>query len=148
MELDIEMNEERKNKTAFDFDGVFIPDCDKIPTVGDTLEFYELTMYMKPIFEPVGEWYLLTARLAEHEEMTKSWMLKHFKNQPKEIYHSRTNDEAPEAYKLRMVKEKDIDVFVESDPMVVRHIQRELPDMAVVHFADFCQIYLNYNAGT
>jgi hypothetical protein len=148
MELDTEMNEERKNKTAFDFDGVFVPDCEKIPTVGDTLEFFELTMYMKPIFEPVGEWYLLTARLAEHEEITKSWLLKHFKNQPKEIYHSRTSDEEPEAYKARMIKEHDIDVFVESDPRTVRHIQREYPDMAVVHFADFCQMYLNYNAGT
>jgi hypothetical protein len=103
---------------------------------------------MKPMFEPVGEWYLLTARLAEHEEITKSWLFKHFTNQPKEIYHSRLSDEAPEVYKARMIKEKDIDVFIESDPKVVSHVQKEHPDMAVVHFADFCQIYLNYNAGT
>ena len=147
MELDTEMSEEKRNVTAFDFDGVFIPDCDKIPSLGGEDDFYDLTMHMKPMFEPVGEWVLLTARLAKHEEMTKSWLFKHFKNQPKQIFHNRTEDETPIDYKTRILKENEIDVFIESDPVICRHLEKECEGKIIVNFAEFCQMYLNYNAG-
>jgi hypothetical protein len=147
MELDTEMSEEKRNVTAFDFDGVFIPDCDIIASLGGEEDFYDLTMHMKPMFEPVGEWILLTARLVKHEEKTKSWLFKHFKNQPKQIFHSRTEDETPVDYKTRILKENDIDVFIESDPVICRHLEKECEGKIIVNFAEFCQMYLNYNAG-
>jgi hypothetical protein len=141
------MTEEKRNITAFDFDGIFVPDCEEIPDLGDHEKFLELTMYMKPLFEPVGEWILLTARLGKHIDITKSWLLKHFTNQPKEIFHSRTEDESPIDYKTRILKDNDIDVFVESDPVICRHLEKECEGKIIVNFAEFCQMYLNYNAG-
>jgi hypothetical protein len=141
------MTEEKRNVTAFDFDGIFVPDCEEIPDLGDHEKFLELTMHMKPLFEPVGEWILLTARLGKHIEITKSWLLKHFTNQPKEIFHSRTEDESPIDYKTRILKENEIDVFIESDPVICRHLEKECEGKIIVNFAEFCQMYLNYNAG-
>ena len=83
----------------------------------------------------------------KHEEITKSWLLKHFTNQPKQIYHSRTEDESPIDYKTRIMKESDIDVFIESDPVICRHLEKECEGKIIVNFAEFCQMYLNYNAG-
>jgi hypothetical protein len=142
------MTEEKRNVTAFDFDGIFVPDCDEIPELGDHEKFLELTMYMKPLFEPVGEWILLTARLGKNIEITKSWLLKHFTNQPKQIFHGRTEDESPIDYKTRILKENDIDVFIESDPVICRHLEKECEGKIIVNFAEFCQMYLNYNAGS
>jgi len=141
------MSEEKRNVTAFDFDGVFIPDCQEIPDLGDHEKFLDLTMYMKPMFEPVGEWILLTARLEKHIEITKSWLLKHFTNQPTQIFHGRTEDESPIDYKTRIMKENEINVFIESDPVICRHLEKECEGKIIVNFAEFCQMYLNYNAG-
>jgi hypothetical protein len=141
------MSEEKRNVTAFDFDGVFIPDCEEIPDLGDHEKFLELTMYMKPMFQPVGEWILLTARLGRNREITERWLNKHFTNQPKQIFHDRTEDETPIDYKTRIMKEGDIDVFIESDPVICRHLEKECEGKIIVNFAEFCQMYLNYNAG-
>jgi hypothetical protein len=138
------------NLTAFDLDGVFIPDCDQIPDLGDHEAYLNLTMYMQPVFKPVGEWILLTGRPAEYEHITKSWLLKYFANQPKMILHQRdSTKETNEDYKLRMIKEHDIDVYIESDRQIVEHLNKNLDvdQKIIVHFSEFCQLYLNYNAG-
>lgn len=139
------------NLTAFDLDGVFIPDCDQIPDLGDHEAYLNLTMYMQPVFRPVGEWILLTGRPAQFEHVTKSWLLKYFSNQPKMILHSRDDEkETNEEFKLRMIKEHDIDVYIESDIKIVNHLKGHL-DMdkkTIVHFSEFCELYLNYNAGS
>ena len=144
------MSEDRKNVTAFDLDGVFIPDCDQIPDLGDHQAYLNLTMYMQPVFRPVGEWILLTGRPAEYESITKSWLLKYFINQPKLILHGRNPEEEDnEEYKLRMIKEHNIDVYIESDKKIVDHLNKNLDKDAkiIVHFSEFCELYLNYNAG-
>jgi hypothetical protein len=138
------------NLTAFDLDGVFIPDCDQIPDLGDHEAYLNLTMYMQPVFKPVGEWILLTGRPAEFESVTKSWLLKYFSNQPTMILHQRDPDkENNEEYKLRMIKEHDIDVYIESDIKIVNHLKGNLDTdkKTIVHFSEFCELYLNYNAG-
>lgn len=143
------MNKE-SNITAFDLDGVFIPDCDQIPDLGDHEAYLNLTMYMQPVFKPVGEWILLTGRPLEFEHITKSWLLKYFANQPKLILHQRDpSKETNEEYKLRMIKEHDIAVYIESDPTIMEYLKKNLDidQKVLVHFSDFCQLYLNYNAG-
>jgi hypothetical protein len=138
------------NLTAFDLDGVFIPDCDHIPDLGEHREYLELTMYMQPVFKPVGEWILLTGRPAEYEHITKSWLLKYFSNQPAMVLHSRNStEEDNEQYKLRMIKEHDIDVYIESDKKIVDFLKAnlDLDKKTIVHFSEFCELYLNYNAG-
>ncbi|NBP59284.1 hypothetical protein EBU71_22560 [bacterium] len=130
---------EHKNVTAFDLDGVFIPDCDQIPDLGDHKAFLELTQYMKPVFKPVGEWILLTGRPAEYEMLTKSWLLKYFTNQPKLILHGRDpENESNTDYKLRMIKENRIDVFIESDREIVDALIKKLGEgKIIVHFETF-----------
>jgi len=138
------------NLTAFDLDGVFIPDCDQIPDLGDHQAYLNLTQYMQPVFKPVGEWILLTGRLAEYEHITKSWLLKYFTNQPKMILHSRDSEkETNEQYKLRMINENDIDVYIESDKKIVDHLKNnlDLDTKTIVNFSEFCEMFLNYNAG-
>jgi len=138
------------NLTAFDLDGVFIPDCDQIPDLGDHEAYLNLTMYMQPVFKPVGEWILLTGRPAEFESVTKSWLLKYFSNQPTMILHQRDPDsEDNMQYKLRMIKENEIDVYIESDKDIVEFLKGNLDidQKTIVHFEEFCQLYLNYNAG-
>jgi len=141
---------DRKNETAFDLDGVFIPDCDQIPDLGDHQAYLNLTMYMQPTFKPVGEWTLLTGRPAEYEHITKSWLLKYFTNQPKLILHGRDAEtETNTEYKLRMIKEHKIDVYIESDREIVDELTKKLGDgKIIVHFEEFCQLYLNYNSGS
>lgn len=139
------------NLTAFDLDGVFIPDCDHIPNIGDHNDYLEITLYMQPVFRPVGEWILLTGRPQEFEHITKSWLLKYFTNQPKIVLHSRdSTKESNEEYKLRMINENDIDVFVESDRDIVNHLKSNLDvdKKTIVHFSEFCELFLNYNAGS
>lgn len=139
------------NLTAFDLDGVFIPDCDHIPNIGDHNDYLEITLYMQPVFRPVGEWILLTGRPQEFEHITKSWLLKYFTNQPKIVLHSRdSTTESNEEYKLRMINENDIDVFVESDRDIVNHLKSNLDvdKKTIVHFSEFCELFLNYNAGS
>jgi len=138
------------NITAFDLDGVFIPDCDEIPDLGDHEAYMNLTQYMQPVFKPVGEWILLTGRPAEYEALTKSWLLKYFSNQPKMILHSRDPEkESNEEYKLRMIKEHNIDVYIESDKKIVDYLKGnlDLDKKIVVHFSEFCGMFLNYNSG-
>jgi hypothetical protein len=139
------------NITAFDLDGVLIPDCDHIPDLGDHNAYLNLTMYMQPVFKPVGEWILLTGRPAQFEHITKSWLLKYFSNQPKMILHQRDQEkENNEQYKLRMINEHDIDVYIESDKKIVDHLKTNLDvdKKTIVHFSDFCELFLNYNAGS
>ena len=138
------------NLTAFDLDGVFIPDCDQIPDLGDHEAYLNLTMYMQPVFKPVGEWILLTGRPAVYEHITKSWLLKYFSNQPKMILHQRDPEtENNEQYKLRMINEHDIDVYIESDKKIIDYLKSNLDvdKKTIVHFSDFCELFLNYNAG-
>ena len=138
------------NLTAFDLDGVFIPDCDQIPDLGDHEDYMELTQYMQPVFKPVGEWILLTGRPGIYEAHTKSWLLKYFSNQPIMVLHSRDpSEEDNEQYKLRMIKEHDIDVYIESDKKIVDFLKAnlDLDKKTIVHFSEFCELYLNYNAG-
>lgn len=140
---------DHKNVTAFDLDGVFIPDCDQIPDLGGHEEYLNMTTYMKPTFKPVGEWILLTGRPAEYEHITKSWLLKYFSNQPKLILHGRDPEkENNTEYKLRMIKENKIDVYIESDKEIVDELTKKLEGKIIVHFEEFCQLYLNYNSGS
>lgn len=104
---------------AYDLDGVFIPDCDRVPNLGGLDSFYELTMYMRPIFEPVGDYDIITARNYKYQITTQSWCNKHLTNQPKILYHD-CMDETPSEYKARILNENpNIQLYIESEPSIV-----------------------------
>ena len=125
---------------AFDFDGVFIPDFDKIPMLGGIEEFYEMTQFIQPIFIPKGRWSILTGRIHHYLKYTKSYSDKYFSdNKPTTIYHDRGLHEKPHEYKARILQEYDAQIlmYVESDPFTVEYIQSKVPNCSVYLFKEF-----------
>ena len=112
------------NKTAFDLDGVFIPDCDPIPGVGGLREFLTLTMHMQPTFRPKKEWSIITSRPAEYRAITMDWVAKHFENKPQNVWHENLNDSEPWIYKAEIINQNDINYFIESDIKTVEYLRK------------------------
>lgn len=124
------------NNVAFDLDGVFIPDCDKIPIIGGVEDFLNLTVFMRPLFQPTGNWSIITGRDQLHSEITKLWVNKHFVNAPQKIWHCNQNHAEPWIYKATVINENGIDTYVESDWHTVQYL-RNNTNCAVLHFGDF-----------
>lgn len=138
MALGLEMN-----KIAFDLDGVFIPDCDRMPVVGGLQEFLALTVYMRPTFRPKGEWNILTSRPARHRSITMDWVDRHFENKPKMVWHENLNDDEPWIYKAEVINQNDISFFIESDMKTVEYLWGNTK-ANIVHFDGLVnELYLN-----
>lgn len=108
---------------AFDLDGVLVPDCDHIPYIDDSLEaFYGLTMYMRPIFNPIGDYAIITARPAEYRSITWTWCNKYLFPLPVRLFHERTN-ETGGGYKANILNANpSIQTYVESDEGIVKYL--------------------------
>ena len=111
-------------KIAFDLDGVLIPDCDIIPNLGDLHSFYELTLFMKPLFTPNGEYSIITARQPQYRSITENWINKYLLNKPAKLYHN-IGDESPAKYKERVLLLEDIDLYIESDPEIAQSLRNK-----------------------
>jgi len=121
-------------KIGFDLDGVFIPDCDRIPNLGDVDKFYELTMFMRPLFQPHGEWSIITGRPARYKSRTVAWAEKYFANKPDEIFHGAVL-ESPAEYKAAVIKSEGFQVYVESDLGIVNELRKMVPPgVTIYHF--------------
>ena len=138
MALGLEMN-----KIAFDLDGVFIPDCDRMPVVGGLQEFLALTIYMRPVFQPKGEWNIITGRPARYRPTTMEWVDRHFENKPKMVWHENTVDDEPWIYKAEVINQNKINFFIESDFKTVEYLWKNTK-ANIVHFDDLInELYLN-----
>lgn len=127
----------RTRKTAFDLDGVFIPDCDRIPNLGDVENFYRLTQFMRPIFRPQGEWSIITARPKSFKSLTVAWVEKYFaSNPPTAIYHDAVL-ETPAEYKAKVLNENGFTFFVESERSIVDELRLLSPSCTIVHFDQY-----------
>lgn len=114
---------------GLDLDGVLVPDCDQIPNLGGLTEFYTLTRYMQPFFRPKGDWIIVTGRPACYRGITESWVERQFHepaNRPLDLYHDIGANETPQEYKARIIRLREIDVFVESDKEQALWLGREL----------------------
>lgn len=131
------------NKTAFDLDGVFIPDCDEIPDVGGLRQFLALTVYMRPVFKPTGEWNIITGRPAKYRSITMEWINNHFSNKPKTVWHENLNNDEPWIYKAEIINQNGINFFVESDMKTVEYLWQHTR-ANIVHFDGLVnELYLN-----
>lgn len=137
MEFDIEMS-----KVAFDLDGIFIPDCDYIPKIGGLSEFYSLAYYMRPIFKPAGEWYIITGRDPKYRSQTMAWVDRHFENKPKMVWHE-VSDQKPEEYKAEIINQNEIKVFIESDINQVQYLL-DNTKAQIIHFDMYTRRMLNF----
>lgn len=123
---------------AFDLDGVLLPDCEEIPNLGGLDEFYALTHYMRPIFEPQGEYAIITARHAKYRPVTVAWCQTYLDPFPTQIFHE-CLDETPGAYKADILNKHDyIRTYVESDVGIVKYLRDNVKTgCLIVHFSEF-----------
>ena len=115
------------NKIAFDLDGVLIPDYNVIPNLTDE-EFFNQTLYTKPLINPLLPFDIVTARLEIHRDVTIKW-LQQLQRMPINLYMRPSLVETPAEFKFRMCVEQDYEIYVESDPV----ISSEMVDLCVKH---------------
>ena len=124
------------SKIAFDIDGVLVPDCDKFPNIGGLEDFYAMTVSMRPLFRPMGEWYALTARDATYRPYTMAWLRKHFVNMPQQLWHE-SDGLTPAEYKAEVIINNGITKYIESDYDIVQHLRLHT-QAEIIHFEEFC----------
>ncbi len=125
-------------KIAYDLDGVLVPDCDHIPFVKSLDDFYGLTMYMRPLFNPQRKFAIITARPAEHRSITWTWCNRHLGELPERLFHE-CLDETPGAYKAKILNENpNIQTYVESDIGIVKYLKQNVSTgCEIIHFDDY-----------
>ena len=123
-------------KIAFDLDGVLVPDCDQIPFIKSLDDFYGLTMYMKPLFNPSGPYAIITARPASHRSTTWTWCNRHLIELPNRLFHE-CLDETPGAYKEKILNDNpNIQTYVESDEGIVKYLRNNVKTGCEIIFFD------------
>lgn len=126
---------------AYDFDGVFIPDCDEIYIDGlDQTEFLSKVAYaMRPIFMPQQPYTVITSRHSDFTTLTMSWFLKHMgRNLPAAIYHSNANLAEPWLYKAEVINQLRLPIYIESSWETVEQL-RVLTAANIIWFPQFVQ---------
>jgi hypothetical protein len=134
------------NRIAFDLDGVFIPDCDIIPNLGGLVQFYQITVFMRPIFVPNGAYDIITARDLKYKDITTTWLKKYFSNNlPNNLYHDCTV-ESPSEYKTRILNQTpNIQTYIESDESIVNDLKSTVTTGCnIVLFKDYLAKGLKY----
>ena len=127
------------SKIGFDLDGVLVPDYHHIPDL-TMAEFYEQTLYAKPLFSPVGEFDIVTARLEAYRNLTERW-IDQLKVKPQNIFMLQDPNESPADFKYRVCIEQGYTMYIESDPLIVEDMRKladaNKVDLGVYHFAGF-----------
>jgi FMN phosphatase YigB (HAD superfamily) len=127
------------SKIAFDLDGVLVPDYHHIPNL-TMQEFYEQTLYAKPLFSPVGEFDVVTARSAEYRDITEQWIAQ-LAVRPQTVIMKVDADESAAEFKYRVCIEQGYVIYIESDPDIVQQMRKlainDGVDVGVIHFAGF-----------
>ena len=125
-------------KIAYDLDGVLVPDCDHIPFIKSLDDFYGLTMYMKPLFNPKDVFAIITARPARHRSITWTWCNRHLSDLPERLFHE-CLDETPGAYKTNILNDNaNIQTYIESDIGIVKYLRDNVTTgCEIIHFDEF-----------
>ena len=119
---------------AFDLDGVLVPDYSHIAGLNHQ-QFYEYTLYAKPMFNPTGVFDIVTARSEKYRAITEKW-IKQLTTQPNRLIMKADQDETPTAYKSRICWEQSYRVFIESDAEIVKNMAK-LSVLEVIHFDEY-----------
>lgn len=132
---------------AWDIDGIFTSDLvyeeDKI----DHLLHFRHNNIL-PIFEPSGDFYLITGRPKSDEPHTLNWINTHWKNKPLKVFHDNPDMKRASDYKLKILLENpEIDVFVESNPyqcsLIERGLRKNSRHVKVIHFAEMVRLLID-----
>lgn len=129
------------NKIAFDLDGVLVPDYHHIPKL-TMQDFYEYTLYAKPLFNPNGQFDIVTARKERFRAVTECW-IRQLAVQPINIFMLTDDDENPADFKYRICIEQGYSTYIESDRLIVDAMRKLVNDnnknLNVYHFAEFIE---------
>ena len=131
--------------TAFDIDGVLVPDCDHFPNIGGLDEFYALTSKMVPIFTPSTDYILITARHAKYRATTWAWCKEYMDPLPIQLFHECTDETAGD-YKAKVLNANpSIKRYIESDLSIVTYLRKNVTTgCEIIHFESFMQLTLNH----
>lgn len=129
------------SKIAFDLDGVLVPDYSHIPNLTHR-QFYEYTLYAKPLINPRSKFDIVTARSEEYRDITEKW-ISQLTTPPARIFMKANKDESPADYKIRMCRTYGYEIFVESDPdIVIKIIAANIKGLTVIYYDEYVAEYL------
>lgn len=123
---------------AYDFDGIFISD---IIFIGN-LKVPEYTINTLPLFQPTGDYCIITSRAEKDKEYTFTFIDDKFKIKPVRVFHKCCNPSFGAQYKTKVLNENpDITVFIESCKTQYEYIKKNLTrtDCKVIHFSTLIQ---------
>jgi hypothetical protein len=135
---------------AYDIDGIFVGDMifdDLGPNAKKTMLAIRHTK-IKPIFEPLGDYFMVTGRPIDDKASTVNWVMTSFENPPLRVYHDNPNPpgwQGSAEYKLKVLENvPEITMFVESGEDQVKFIKENLKrkDVYVMLFKDFVRLSL------
>jgi len=116
---------------AYDLDGIFLSDV----TIenGEQLDFRR--DYIQPIFQPQGEYVIITGRPAEDRQDTADWIDRNLVVKPKKVYHGNDRIERSACYKAHVLccLKDEIGVFVESNKEQAEELSSLGLDIKIVH---------------
>lgn len=123
------------NLIGFDLDGVLISDLD-FSISKDINNFLEIrSKYPYPNFVPQGDYVIITGRNSSDREKTLFWIEKFLKkNPPKKIFHDCPDFRKGAEYKVKIINQEKIPVFVESDIEQFYYIKENCKNSKILHF--------------
>jgi len=120
---------------AYDLDGIFVNDLHITDNLENLLKIR--TKNLKPLFQPKGEYVIITGRPIEDKEYTMKWIESFFTNKPIRVYHENTDKNKAKEYKVKVINENpDINVFFESEKEQAEWINNNT-NITVHHFETF-----------
>lgn len=120
---------------AYDFDGVLVTDYSHIEGLSDD-EFFEFVGASHPLFEPPGDYVVITARSSDREPQTAAVLMK-LSNQPVAVYFREDQSQDPGEYKAQVLRGlPEVKTFVESSQSQAETISKNWTG-TVVHFGSW-----------
>jgi hypothetical protein len=131
-----------KVKIGFDLDGVLIPDHSIVPNINEE-EFFNLTLYEKPLFNPVGAFDIVTARVEAIRPVTEKW-LSQLTTKPENVFmRADKSTETPAEFKYRICKQQGYLVYVESDLQICKDMLQLTTksgfNLKIIHYATWVE---------
>lgn len=118
---------------GYDLDGVLGPDIIIKGNLGELLRIRDQNL--KPLFNPPGEWVLITGRPIEDRKSTTKWILDNFENPPVKIYHKNESLDTAAEYKASVInKIPDLRLFIESDESQVEYLTQNTI-VKIIHYS-------------
>lgn len=126
---------------GYDLDGVLGPDFIETDNLDELLRVRDENL--RPLFNPPGEWVLITGRPVGDKKSTTKWIAKFFDNPPIQIYHKNKDMKKAAEYKAKVINKIDnLKLFIESDINQVDIIVENVT-IPVIHFETMMVAILN-----